>query len=187
MTTTIEKSCVECSATYKVFASRLLRGNGVYCSRKCQRDYQSPRKRFERNFVKSQKCWNWTGRISEFGYGQFFMEGKLEQAHRASYKIHKGSIPKGLCVCHTCDNRKCVNPKHLWIGTMNDNVQDMIKKGRMYERNGEKNPASKLSQIDVNTIRQLYKTGIYSHRSLANKFRVNKSTVGRIIRKQIWW
>jgi len=63
------------------------------------------------------------------GYGEYYIGNyRFERAHRFSYKIYKGKIPKGLCVCHTCDNPKCVNPDHLWLGTVKENNQDCIKK-----------------------------------------------------------
>lgn len=75
-------------------------------------------------------CWEWNRNLSQSGYGCMKAMGFNIKAHRLSYEIHKGSIPEGMFVCHSCDNRKCVNPNHLWIGTNKDNMLDMSIKGR---------------------------------------------------------
>lgn len=74
-------------------------------------------------------CWLWLAGTSAGGYGLFFNKGRI-MAHRFSYQLHRGTIPQGLRVCHSCDNPPCVNPKHLWLGTPKDNTQDMMNKGR---------------------------------------------------------
>ena len=76
-------------------------------------------------------CWEWKRATNNIGYGMFrIKQGLMRTAHRVSYEIHKGMIPNGMVVCHTCDNPKCVNPDHLWVGTQKDNAQDMVAKGR---------------------------------------------------------
>lgn len=80
--------------------------------------------------VDHNDCWNWSGSIGWHGYGYFYVKGKGIRAHRFSYTYHKGEINDGLLVCHSCDNTRCVNPDHLWLGTQKDNMEDKIKKGR---------------------------------------------------------
>jgi hypothetical protein len=86
--------------------------------------------RFFQKVDKTESCWLWKGALNSRGYGSFGVNGKATSAHRYSYEIHIGEIPEGINVCHSCDVRNCVNPKHLWLGTHSDNMKDMVEKNR---------------------------------------------------------
>ena len=88
-------------------------------------------RKFKGKYIKRRKsgCWEWTGTISKNGYGVVSWRGKVFGAHRMSYELHNGKIGSSdIFVCHSCDNRLCINPDHLWLGTNHDNMVDMMKK-----------------------------------------------------------
>jgi HNH endonuclease len=141
-------------------------------------------------------CWEWLGNIDTYGYGRIYFNGKMTKAHRLSYIIFKNEIPKNLWVLHKCDNRSCVNPDHLFLGTSAENIADMVKKGRQAKgekhrqalrglRVGIKNPAAKLSEDQIVHIRELYEIG-HTQKALAQSFKVVRSTIGRVVRKTHW-
>ena len=87
---------------------------------------------------KDTGCWEWTGAMRRNGYGVIRVQGKMISTHRYSYEQHKSIIPSNLHVCHSCDNRKCVNPDHLFLGTRSDNMKDAYQKGRLHIPDGTK-------------------------------------------------
>jgi hypothetical protein len=96
----------------------------------CRKDSLEERFWFYAPRRSAEECWEWGGPLTTAGYGWFKYKAVFYTAHKVSYRLNVGEVPDGLCVCHSCDNRKCVNPKHLWLGTQLDNVRDMIRKGR---------------------------------------------------------
>jgi len=86
--------------------------------------------RFFKKVRKTDSCWIWTGALSDCDYGLFGIKGQMLYSHRLMWEHHHGPIPEGLFVCHDCDNPSCVNPEHLKLGTHQDNMDDMKRKGR---------------------------------------------------------
>lgn len=148
----------------------------------------APQEAFAKYVVPSlpSACWEWQGPRGKQGYGYAKIAGLPSRAHRLSYELHYGPIPDGLYVCHTCDNRACVNPTHLFLGTAADNTADMVAKGRAYKPRGEAHPHAKLTWGDVREIRRLYATGKYTQEKLGQRFGVNRTTVWSIVHHKAW-
>ena len=131
------------------------------------------------------ECWEWTGSRTTSGYGGIMTQGRWKQAHRVSFELCNGPIPKGLQVCHTCDNRACVNPLHLFAGTPKENTVDAAVKGRLGKARGEKHGNVTLSKNQVLELRRLRKQGA-KHKALAKQFKVCQATVYNIISRKTW-
>lgn len=131
-------------------------------------------------------CWEWQAARLEWGYGQFGYQGRMHPAHRISYRMHKGSIPDGLDVCHSCDNPPCVNPAHLWLGDDKANAEDRQSKNRGASPKGVANVKAKLSDEQVIEMRRLHREENFSHKKLATLFNVSLSTVYRILSGKLW-
>lgn len=126
-------------------------------------------------------CWYFTGHVNRWGYGRFQIDGCSIPASRVSYSLYKDrNFDESLLVCHTCDNRACVNPDHLFLGTQIDNMRDMVQKKR--NPLGERKLAAKLTDKDVIEIR---KSKLKQY-ELAAKYGVSKTAIRYVIIKQTW-
>lgn len=146
-------------------------------------------KRFFKRVEKTETCWLWKTHLNTGGYGRFYNDEKrFVMAHRFSWEHFNGEIPEGLFILHKCDVRHCVNPDHLFIGTQQDNMDDMVKKKRQGDVKREKNSQAKLKEKDVHEIRRRFQDeyfwGIQS--KLAKEYGVAQCTISNILREQRW-
>jgi hypothetical protein len=187
-----------------------------------QYTYESTAARFWAKVDANGECWEWQGATDRRGYGQIGINGKLQIATHAAWELVAGPLPKGLWVLHTCDNPACVrnddegtyevngilHPRrgHLWLGTHQDNMDDMVAKGRWGERDnaylrgdqhyarrqpelvmrGEKNGHARLTEADVLTIRERHARGDVTQRQLAREYSVSFSTINVIVNRKQW-
>ncbi len=146
-------------------------------------------KQFWDKMDRSGECWIWQGYRNPKGYGQIRItsEEKTTRAvltHRLSYELTYGPIPNGKYVCHRCDNPSCCRPDHLFIGTIADNQQDMVLKGRTSR--GEHHYHTTLKSTDIIAIRTQYAAGSVSQADLGRMFGVHAGTIGAIIARRTW-
>lgn len=143
--------------------------------------------RFWAKVKRGDDCWEWSASLTGKGYGQIALGGGVRRnllAHRLSWEIHNGRVPDGMVVCHHCDNRRCVRPDHLFVGTTADNQRDMANKGRSLS--GERHNRVKLSADDVRWLRW---AGAYtgaSNTELAQLFGVSRGHVSDILAGRYW-
>jgi hypothetical protein len=136
-------------------------------------------------------CWVWTGALRENGYGQFNIKRYPYKAHRVSYAIyanrHGLEFDETLGVLHDCDNPRCVNPIHLFLGTQADNMADAAAKGRVRGKvsPGESNGQAKLTEQKVREARFLHDAGMSFH-ELARRYEVNRKTITQAVRGEHW-
>lgn len=139
------------------------------------------------NKSNESECWEWIAAKDSDGYGLFYPKTNPNGigAHRFSWILHNGSIPKGMGVLHKCDNRKCVNPNHLFLGTQQVNVWDMMEKGRQAIRVGAKNGRTILSENDVREIRSMRLEGM-TYKEIAKAKDVSEGCVNHVLNERHW-
>jgi len=129
-------------------------------------------------------CWEWQGATEKIGgYGRITFNKKSLRVHCVSWNLHKGNIPDNMHVCHKCDNRSCVNPDHLFLGTAKDNVLDAKHKGRLWR--GTQINTVRLTEKEVLHIRKLFASG-QSQGQLAKMYHVQQTTIGCVVRRETW-
>jgi len=136
-------------------------------------------------------CHEWQGALTYNGYGRIGVNGKVQRVHRVAYELAHGPIPQGIVVCHRCDNPRCCNPDHLFLGTTQENVEDKMSKGRHKAFTsdqviGEKNPRALLTAADVTKIRQRYARSNVTLKQLANEYGVHFDTISKAINRTTW-
>ncbi len=141
--------------------------------------------RFWSKVKRGPGCWERQASCTSHGYGQIRIDGKKYGAHRVSWEMGHGPIPKEMCVCHTCDNPSCVRPSHLWLGTKKDNTQDARNKKRLRGNpngKGEEHPGSIVTESDVKRIRKDNRTQTV----IAQEYGIKQSTVSLIKLRKRW-
>lgn len=142
----------------------------------------------DRTSISRTSCWIWGGAGKGNGYGSFSLAGSTLPAHRAAYILFNGRDPGLMDVCHRCDNRACVNPDHLFLGTRLENMQDCMRKGRtargerLGNRRADRGSAAKLTWDQVNAIRSSGEPA----KVLAARYGVTNDNINRIRRNDTW-
>lgn len=125
-------------------------------------------------YVCANGCHEWRSTIKRDGYGQFWFDGKPRKAHKIAYEFFKGLVPQGKLVLHKCDNKICVNPEHLYVGTHKDNARDAVERGQYVSR-------AKLEDWEAAEIRERYKTRGITQMQLAREYGVHQGSISKVI------
>ena len=147
---------------------------------------KTTKERLEGRLVKNGSCLEWTGCKDHLGRGQIRVDGVTKRCHRVAWELKHGPIPKGMCICHNCDNPPCCNVNHLFIGTQLDNIADMENKDRRINVTGEKVGSAKLTLAQVMEIRRRRDDNKERVIDLAAEFGVDHSTISNIVAERSW-
>ncbi len=193
--TTVQRTCEHCGIPFSIRPANVVNGRGQFCSKPCH--YAAARHTLGDHlwpFVDTSAgpdgCWPWTGGLDTYGYGKAsYPGGRTVGAHRLSWEIHNGPVPKGFHVLHNCpggDNRACTNAPggHLWLGTNKQNVADMVAKGR--QTRGIQCHSAKLTEGQVIALRADHATRDISQQALAAQYGVSPRAVSKIIKGESW-
>ena len=175
---------------------RVYRGTCIDCLKKISNKYnkrcipcfaKSKCKPIEPRFFnkvdKTGDCWLWIGSTYICGYGRMSWNGKTQSSHRISWKLKFGEIPNNLFVLHKCDEKLCVNPDHLFLGTQRDNILDLVKKGRNAKHHSRK--WKQLRKRSIIRIRKLYEE-FKNYSKIANIYKVSRVTIMNVVKRKTW-
>lgn len=188
----IKRKCIRCGAPFAALKWRVLHGVAKYCGQKCScaAAREAHRKIREATFEKRfwakldkragpHSCWEWPkSRTNSRHYPNTYFKRRHVSAHRVAYELHYRKSPGKFHVCHTCDNRRCCNPAHLWLGTPSDNIRDCVNKGRWNCGNRPRGDASPLCTIPYVRVQQIRKAA-GGMREIGRKFGISHGTVSR--------
>jgi HNH endonuclease len=181
---TLKLTCPKCGNKFQIPLSKL--GKRRFCRMGCKHSKTLNERFFDKfKMTDKNKCWEWFGNRNPSGYGMIGYLATQVLAHRVSWEVHRGKIPKGLFVLHRCDNPPCVNPNHLFVGTCKDNAQDMILKGRKPDTSGSKNGMSKINEADALKIRRLSAAG-NNFTKIGRRFGLCTTSVSNIVKRKKW-
>lgn len=188
-------ACKHCGKQFEPSYGQQLKGFG-FCTKSCATTYTNNHREYkkkplaDRFWAKVSKtddddsCWMWTSATQESGHGIIGINGENHGAHRVAWELQCGPITDGLYVCHKCDVPGCVRGSHLFLGTHQDNMADMVSKGRSHL--GEAHGIAKMTNEKVISMRAKYATGQYSQHKLAEEFGIHVMTVNSIVRRKTW-
>jgi hypothetical protein len=186
-----------------MFEARNSKRPGKFCSHKCYHEslrnipvgifwtiasedekLDRIKKYFLKNVIQKEGCWDWNG-CNRRGYVFINYMNKGLAAHRASWIIFRGMIPDRVLVLHKCDNRRCTNPEHLYLGTAKENAEDRKLRGRNRDQTGENNSKSKLTTGKVKEIRNLIRSGT-KYAVIKSLYNISSSTISCIKYNKLW-
>lgn len=187
----MDRTCPVCGKSFTRRFAEVTKTKSNCCSKPCRKIFlqtNADRKTAERFWAKVDKsgeCWIWTGGIfPDRGYGAFSIHSKNRPAHRIAWELTYGPIPDGLYACHHCDNRICVRPDHLFLGTATDNNRDMIAKGRNKRHLAPY--GKRITPEQVKAIREIFAQGDTNFAQLGRQFGLSETQAARVVRRQSW-
>jgi hypothetical protein len=141
-------------------------------------------KRYGVIYDDGEACWLWTRSTDRDGYGRLYWNGR-QRAHRIAYELQYGINPRGFVIMHKCDTPRCINPRHLVMGTPKDNAHDRVTKGRTANRKGERHPLAQFTDAEIREIRTLAQSGLRNS-DIATRYGTVRQNIQKIVDRISW-